>query len=252
MFAFTGNSHIFPVKGLITMKKAKRWIVSAGACLLALTSMSVGFGQIPTAPIPELNNDGLPLLTEPAPMDVSPIEPILAPAEPADVPAPTINAIPNANMEPIPAPAQSGMAPVAPAPTPSIQPQAPAPMPAPQMQPQMPPQTPTPGPTTAAPTTQQPCQQCSDPCQTCPSGAYYSSTPYYGQDTRPWWLNIRPVPYTPVEHEHHGIGVIGRPVGFGGHVVRDRYGRLAPIEPPFYTTRGPRDFYLDNPRPLGY
>jgi hypothetical protein len=88
----------------------------------------------------------------------------------------------------------------------------------------------------------QPCQQ----CQTCPSGSYYSPTPYYGQDTRPWWLNIRPVPYTPAGREHVGMGL------GGGRFVRDRYGRLVPIEPPFYQTRGPRDFYLDNPRPLGY
>ncbi|MBR0238834.1 MAG: hypothetical protein IJQ39_12140 [Thermoguttaceae bacterium] len=200
------------------MKTAKRWIVSAGACLLALTSMSVSFGQIPTAPIPEQNNDGLPLLTEPAPMDVAPIDPVQVPAEPADVPAPAVNAVPQA-VAPTPAPR--------PATLPQATPVAPAAQPAP------------------ATTTQQPCQQCSDPCQTCPSGAYYSPTPYYGQDTRPWWLNIRPVPYTPVEHARPGIGIPGR-------VVRDRYGRLAPIEPPFYTTRGPRDFYLDNPRPLGY
>ena len=190
------------------MKTAKRWIVSAGACLLALTSMSVSFGQIPTAPIPEQNNDGLPLLTEPAPLDVAPIEPMRAPAAPADVPAPAINAIPQAAPAPV---SQQAAAPTT--------------------------------------TTQQPCQQCSDPCQTCPDGAYYSPSPYYGQDTRPWWLNIRPVPYTPVEHAHHGMGFGGRPgMGF----ARDRYGRLVPIEPPFYQTRGPRDFYLDNPRPLGY
>lgn len=190
------------------MKTAKRWIVSAGACLLALTSMSVSFGQAPIAPIPEQTNDGLPLLTEPAPINVAPIAPMRTPAEPADVPAPAINAVP----------------------------QVAAPAPAPQQA----------APTT---TTQQPCQQCSDPCQTCPDGAYYSPTPYYGQDARPWWLNIRPVPYTPVEHGHGGMGLGGRPaMGF----VRDRYGRLAPIEPPFYQTRGPRDFYLDNPRPLGY
>lgn len=198
------------------MKTAKRWIVSAGACLLALTSMSVSFGQIPTAPIPEQNNDGLPLLTEPAPLDVAPIEPMRAPAAPADVPAPAINAIPQvAAPVPAPAPQQAALPQAAPAPA---------------------------APTT---TTQQPCQQCQDPCQTCPDGAYYSPSPYYGQDTRPWWLNIRPVPYTPVEHAHPGMG-------FGGRVVRDRYGRLVPIEPPFYTVRGPRDFYLDNPRPLGY
>lgn len=195
------------------MKTAKRWIVSAGACLLALTSMSVSFGQIPTAPIPEQNNDGLPLLTEPAPLDVAPIEPMQVPAAPADVPAPAVNAIPQTT--------------------------APAPVahPAPVAQP---------APAPAAPVqAQQPCQQCNDPCQSCPAGAYYSPSPYYGQDTRPWWLNIRPVPYTPVEREHVGMG-------FGGRVVRDRYGRLVPIEPPFYQTRGPRDFYLDNPRPLGY
>ena len=204
------------------MKKAKRWIVSAGACLLALTGMSVSFGQIPTAPIPEQTNDGLPLLTKPAPMNIAPVEPKLAPAEPADVPAPAINAAPAPIVQP---------APVTPAPvvqqssTPLIRPIS----------------------------AQQACQQCCDPCQQCPSGAYYSTTPYYGQDTRPWWLNIRPVPYTPAEREHHGMGLAGRDgMGMGGRVVRDRYGRLVPIEPPFYTTRGPRDFYLDNPRPLGY
>ena len=205
------------------MKKAKRWIVSAGACLLALTSMGVSFGQIPTAPIPEQNNDGLPLLTEPAPLDVAPIEPMRAPAAPADVPAPAINAIPQVATPapaPAPAPQQAALPQVAPAPA---------------------------APTT---TTQQPCQQCEDPCQTCPAGAYYSPSPYYGQDTRPWWLNIRPVPYTPVEHEHHGMGHFGHPMG--GHVGAGRLPRLAPIEPPFYQTRGPRDFYLNNPRPLGY
>ncbi len=198
------------------MKKAKRWIVSAGACLLALTSMSVSFGQVPTAPIPDLNNDGLPLLTEPAPLDVAPIEPMQAPAAPADVPAPAINALPQvATPAPAPAPQQAAL-------------------------PQAAPMT----------TTQQPCQQCEDPCQTCPAGAYYSPTPYYGQDTRPWWLNIRPVPYTPVEHAHHGMGHPGFPMG--GHIGGNRMPRLAPIEPPFYQTRGPRDFYLNNPRPLGY
>ena len=34
-------------------KKAKKWIVSAGVCLLALTGMNVSFGQGPIAPIPE-------------------------------------------------------------------------------------------------------------------------------------------------------------------------------------------------------
>lgn len=215
------------------MKTAKRWIVSAGACLLALTSMSVSFGQIPTAPIPEQNNDGLPVLTEPAPIDVAPIEPMQAPTAPADVSAPAVNA--NQPFVPAPTPAQ----------TPTQ-----APVPAPAQQQVAVPQV---APAQAAPTTttQQPCQQCMDPCQQCPAGAYYSPSPYYGQDTRPWWLNIRPVPYTPAEHGHHGMGHLGRPM-MGGHLVRDRYGRLVPIEPPFYSVRGPRDFYLDNPRPLGY
>ena len=201
------------------MKKAKRWIVSAGACLLALTSMSVSFGQIPTAPIPEQNNDGLPLLTEPAPLEVAPIAPMEAPAAPADVPAPAITA--------------------------TEQITAPTPAPVPQQTP-APQATPAPSTTNSSTTTQQPCQQCNDPCQSCPAGAYYSPSPYYGVDARPWWLNIRPVPYTPVEHGHAGMGF------GGGRLVRDRYGRLVPIEPPFYQTRGPRDFYLDNPRPLGY
>ncbi len=197
------------------MKTAKRWIVSAGACLLALTSMSVSFGQIPTAPIPEQNNDGLPLLTEPAPIDLAPIEPLQAPAAPADVPAPAVNVVPQT---------------VAPAPAPAPQ-QAALPQTASSQ-------------TAATQTAQQPCQQCEDPCQSCPPGAYYSPTPYYGMDTRPWWLHIRPVPYTPVEGGHHGMA---HPGWGGGHPAR----RL-PVEPPFYTTRGPRDFYLDNPRPLGY
>lgn len=203
------------------MKTAKRWIVSAGACLLALTSMSVSFGQIPTAPIPEQNNDGLPLLTEPAPIDVAPIEPIQAPSAPADVPAPAVNVLPQT---------------VAPAPAPAPQ-QAAVPQAAP-------------APAAPAATTQQPCQQCSDPCQTCPSGAYYSPTPYFGQDTRPWWLNIRPVPYTPVERERIGFG--GHGLGVRGIGVPAIPAHRVPVEPPFYTTRGPRDFYLDNPRPLGY
>ena len=193
------------------MKTAKRWIVSAGACLLALTSMSVSFGQIPTAPIPEQNNDGLPLLTEPAPLDVAPIAPMQTPAAPADVPAPAVNAVPQATA---PAPVAQP-APVVQQSTPLIRPVSP----------------------------QQPCQQCQQ-CQTCPDGANYTTTPYYGQDTRPWWL-IRPVPYTGGARERAGMG-------FGGRGVRNPYDRYAPIEPPFYTTRGPRDFYLDNPRPLGY
>ena len=207
------------------MKKAKRWIVSAGACLLALTGMSVSFGQIPTAPIPEQNNDGLPVLTEPAPLDVAPIAPIPTPAEPDDVPDPVDNDVPQT-----PAPAQAAQ----PAPAPQS---APATQPAPTAQ--------------YAPVVQSaprirpvPCQQC---CDQCPAGAYYTPSPYYGMDSRPWWLNIRPVPYTPVEHAHHGMG---HPMG--GRLGNDRMPRLAPIEPPFYSTRGPRDFYLDNPRPLGY
>lgn len=213
------------------MKTAKRWIVSAGACLLALTSMSVSFGQIPTAPIPEQNNDGLPLLTEPAPIDVAPIQ---APPAPMNVPAPEIDAIPQT---------------VAPAATPqqSAIPQTVAPAPAPQQY-----AAPQPAPSTQAAPTQQPCRQCMDPYQRCPAGAYYSPTPYYGQDSIPWWLHIRPVPYTPVEHGHghHGMGHPGLPIG--GRIGGDRLPRLAPVEPPFYSTRGPRDFYLDKPRPLGY
>ena len=203
------------------MKKAKRWIVSAGACLLALTGMSVSFGQIPTAPIPEQNNDGLPLLTEPAPLDVTPIEPVQTPVAPAPAPAPQAVT---------PAPQQV----VAPQPA-AIPQQAALPQ---QYQAALP---------------QQPCQQCNNPGQTCPSGAYYTPTPYYGVDSTPWWLNIRPVPYTPVETPAVG----GFPMGlFGGCSacgVIGPFGRnAAQIEPPFYSTRGPRDFYLDNPRPLGY
>ena len=212
------------------MKKAKRWIVSAGACLLALTGLSVSFGQIPTAPIPEQNNDGLPLLTEPAPIMAEPTSTLPLPAEPADVPAPAVNAVPQT----------IAPAPVA-QPTPAAKPVQPVPAAQPAPAQAAPQSTPLIRPVPA----QQPCQQCNDPCQSCPSGAYYSPSPYSGVDTKPWWGGIRPVPYVPAEHERPAMGL-------GGRLVRDRYGRLVPIEPPFYQTRGPRDFYLDNPRPLGY
>ena len=212
------------------MKTAKRWIVSAGACLLALTSMSVSFGQIPTAPIPEQNNDGLPLLTEPAPIDITPIAPMPTPDEPEDVPDPDDSDVPQIT-DPKPA-AQPAPEPQAAQPAQIAQPTQPATV-VQQATPMIRPI--------------RPCQQC---CDQCPAGAYYSPSPYYGQDTTPWWLNIRPVPYTPVGHEHHGMGHPGLPMG--GHLGNDRMPRLAPIEPPFYQTRGPRDFYLDKPRPLGY
>lgn len=214
-------------------KKAKKWIVSAGVCLLALTGMNVSFGQGPIAPIPEMTNDGIPALEAPGPIDIAPAAPMPAPAAPAPI-APTQVTAP----APVVAPTQvTAPAPAMPAdvPAPSVNEVA-QPAPAPAALPQI-------TPVQAMPA-QQPCQQCNDPYQRCPSGSYYSTTPYYGQDFRPWWASfrIRPVPYTPVENERF----------IGGRVVRDRYGKRVPVEPPFYTTRSPRDFYLDKPRPLGY
>ena len=215
-------------------KDAKHWIISAGVCLLTLTGINLGYGQqLPVAPIPEpgsIQDEGLPTLTEPAP--------VAMPVAPSDIQAPA--------PETIAVPAEVAPQPVA-QPMPAAQPQ-PVAQPMPAAQP-MPVAQPRPA---AAP--QEPCQQ----CQQCPPGYYADPNQAYGQDSSPWWSlslpSIRPVPYYPQERcsRDRGFGPgFGGP-GFGGQgVVRDRWGRMVPIEGPFYTVRGPRDFYMNDPRPLG-
>ncbi len=223
-------------------KDAKHWIVSAGFCLLTLTGMNLGIGQdLPVAPIPEGNSileDGLPALTEPAPLPVpesapqTPTKPV-TPAVPADIAAPEPESMstlpaPTVPVQAEPSQAVPTVATPAPAayPTPAGQVATPAPVPAA-----------TPAPAAVA---QQPCQQC--------EAVYGQEYPAVGQQYRPWWSvslpSIRPVPYTPVKHAE-------RDRGFGGGVYRGGWDRRVPIEPPFYSTHGPRDFYLNDPRPLG-